>query len=194
MVHFFHFHWSSKILIKLPNPITYLTVSLLKITEEEFRQSNPAISLAITFFLHTYTEANSTQHPLYVYTNTVTLVCIGTGCLVNKKSNIMTEKWVAPKSKMIEGWTMRCLLNHTCDKNEELRNWNWKINLDAETFSINAILPELQQTQKESIKALKMYSRLTLSTMKREDKDGKTRSTLDWKGGLLDLKQFHQKE
>jgi hypothetical protein len=106
----------------------------------------------------------------------------------------MTEKWVAPKSKMIEGWTMRCLLNHTYDKNDELRNWNWKINLDAETFSIKAILRELQQTQKESIKALKMYPRLTLSTMKREDKDGKTRSTLDWKGGLLDPKQFRQKE
>lgn len=107
----------------------------------------------------------------------------------------MTEKWVAPKSKMIEGWTMRCLLNHTCDQNEELRNWNWKINLDAETFSINAILPELQQTQKEFIKALKMYSRLNIEHHEeREDKDGKTRSTLDWKGGLLDPKQFHQKE
>jgi hypothetical protein len=52
--------------------------------------------------------------------------------------------------------------------------------VDAETFSINAILPKLQQTQKESIKALKMYSRLNIEHHEeREDKDGKTRSTLD---------------
>ncbi len=70
MIPFYHFHWSSKILVNLPNPIINLITVLLKITKNKFRPPNPAISLAITFFLHTYTTAYSASS-IYLYTKMV---------------------------------------------------------------------------------------------------------------------------
>jgi hypothetical protein len=66
---FQRFHWSFKIHTNLLNPITILTISSLnKTLKKKFRSPNPAISLAITIFLHTH-KAYST--PIYMLTRGV---------------------------------------------------------------------------------------------------------------------------
>ncbi len=69
---FDQFNWFSKILTKLLNPITHLTVSSLAIGEKN-NWDHKIHSLAVTFFLHTYTQVYS-RPCVQLYTNIITLV------------------------------------------------------------------------------------------------------------------------
>jgi hypothetical protein len=67
---------SSKVLTNLPNPSTDLIgTSLKKNQEKKFKLPDPAISLTMTFLLHTYTQSYPTTS-VYQYVNTITLVYI----------------------------------------------------------------------------------------------------------------------
>jgi hypothetical protein len=62
MVSFYHFHWLSKILTKLSNPIAHLIVSSFKITKE--KKLDYQFHWPLHFFF-TPTH-NPIQHPMYI--------------------------------------------------------------------------------------------------------------------------------